>query len=98
MLFQFFFNFFPLLFCLIGQLYGLGITEVGKNVLLRSGQPIPPTLKPSLDDPVTKNVNFIGKCDTFLFFLKKNRFFTSYLFTTIFFIFSFRSIFVQNIK
>ena len=42
-----------------GTSYGLGITEVGKNVLLRNGKAIPPVPEAPLNDPVTKNVNFI---------------------------------------
>ena len=42
-----------------GQLYGLGITEVGKNVLLRAGQPIPVVPPRPKGDPITANVNFV---------------------------------------
>lgn len=42
-----------------GVSYGLGITEVGKNVLLRNGKRIPDIPEPSENDPITQNVNFI---------------------------------------
>ena len=42
-----------------GQLYGLGITEVGKNVLLRAGQAIPMVPPRPKGDPITANVNFV---------------------------------------
>ena len=42
-----------------GTSYGLGVTEVGKNVLLRKGLPIPKSPPPDEDHPATANVNFI---------------------------------------
>jgi magnesium-transporting ATPase (P-type) len=42
-----------------GKMYGLGITEVGKNVLLRAGRPVPDPPVPQLGDPRTTNVNFV---------------------------------------
>ena len=53
-----------------GELYGLGITEVGKNVLLRAGQEIPPIPDVPLGSPITKNVNVrcVGCCLLFVVF------------------------------
>ena len=54
-------NLFPLLQkCSVnGRVYGLGITEVGRNVLLRSGRELPPKVTPPPEDPTTQNVNFV---------------------------------------
>jgi phospholipid-translocating P-type ATPase (flippase) len=46
--------------CSVGGVsYGLGVTEVGKNVLLRQGLPIPAVPMADLDHPQIKNVNFV---------------------------------------
>ena len=42
-----------------GTSYGLGVTEVGKNVLLRKGLPIPKPPPHDENHPSTPNVNFI---------------------------------------
>ena len=42
-----------------GKMYGMGITEVGKNVLLRAGKKVPDSFEPQLGDPITNNVNFV---------------------------------------
>eukprot|EP00397_Hematodinium_sp_SG-2012_P001607 GEMP01001611.1.p1 GENE.GEMP01001611.1~~GEMP01001611.1.p1 ORF type:complete len:1272 (+),score=211.79 GEMP01001611.1:195-4010(+) len=42
-----------------GQSYGQGLTEIGRHVLQRKGETIPPEPKPALDAKVTPCVNFI---------------------------------------